>query len=237
MINVILFGEAVYEKKIVLSLIGKGETLMTAINFLYSQDHVLICMDTLSLDSNRKPFRFTDKIFPIPHLRGVICGTGNVDMILDWVHCVQRNVVADDFSFLNTITTNQLNEISKKHTFDVGTTIYQFGFSKLKNEMQGYVYRSTNEYIQEKYDYCFAKKPQVEFDIYEESENGLEEAFIKLMIKQKGEDDLKGSERVGIGGEIHMFSLSKQGHKLDVIHQFFDYNQCYDEILDNLRSS
>ncbi|WCF11564.1 hypothetical protein NDS46_29910 (plasmid) [Paenibacillus thiaminolyticus] len=215
----------------------RGEIeVMTAINFIYEENQVSIYMDTLSLDEKRKPFKFVSKIYPIPHLRSVICGTGNVDVIMDWVYRVQRNVVAADIEFLSSVTTEQLLEIHKKYnTFDVCTTIYQFGYSQIDEKFKGYVYRSTNNFSQEEYDYSFAIKPHVEFDWKEELKNGLDNAFIKLMTKQKEMDD-KSLTRLGIGGEIHKFFMTKDAYYLGVLHRFSDYMECYDQILENLKS-
>ncbi|WP_308638978.1 hypothetical protein [Paenibacillus silvisoli] len=209
---------------------------MTAINFIYEENQITIYMDTLSLDEKGRPFKYVSKLFPIPHLRSVICGTGNLDLIMDWVHQVQRNVIAADIAYLSEITTEQLIALQEKYPKDAGaTTIYQFGYSQLVEKLKGYVYRSTKDFFQEEYDFCFGIKPEVDFDWDQEGKAGLDNAFINLMVKQKEIDD-KNPNRVGIGGEIHKFILNKDTYLLYTLHRFSDYESCYDEILKNLKS-
>lgn len=208
---------------------------MTAFNFVYDESQVIICMDTLSLNEQRKPFKFVSKIYPIPHLRSVICGTGNLDLILEWVNRVQRNVVAADISFLNTITRDILCDLNSKYPKEATSTIYQFGYSELERKLLGAVFRSDAGFQKEDYPYCSAVKPKADFDLYKEIQNSsLDEAFIKLMSKQKAEDDIS-PEPVGIGGEIHRFLMNKNTYHLDIIHRFSDYEECYDKMLENLK--
>lgn len=207
---------------------------MTAFNFIFDENQVIICMDTLSLNERRKPFKFVSKMFTIPHLRSVICGTGNLDLILEWVNRVQRNVVASDIVFLNSIATKSLQELNSKYPKEVTSTIYQFGYSMLEEKLLGSVYRSNMDFQKEDYPYCSAIKPQVDFDLYEEVQSSsLDEALIKLVSKQKTEDE-KSTEPVGIGGDIHRLYMNKNTYHLDIIHRFSDHEQCYDKMLQNL---
>ncbi|GAV11370.1 hypothetical protein [Paenibacillus sp. NAIST15-1] len=206
---------------------------MTAINFIYEENQVTIYMDTLSLDLNRRPLKFVSKIYPIPHLKTVICGTGNMDLILDWVYFVQRKLTAADIAYLREITSETLSELNKKYPPDISTTIYQFGYSQIDEKIKGYAYRSTNSFNQEEYDYGFGIKPQIDFDFG--SEVDLESAFVHLMIKQKENDDLSPT-RIGIGGEIQRLIMKKDTFLLQTIHRFSDFDECYAEILENLKN-
>ncbi|AYB37576.1 hypothetical protein [Brevibacillus laterosporus] len=210
---------------------------MTAFNFIYDEKRIIVCMDTLSLNENRRPFKFVSKIFLIPHLRSVICGTGNLDLIMDWVNQVQRNIIATDISFLSTITTENLIRLYQKYDYAIGSsTIYQFGYSQIEKKFKGYAYRSTSGFQKEEFPYCSAIKPNTQFEIYDEIQvNGLDDAFIKLMKQQKEEDDCK-HDRVGIGGEIHRIFMNEKTCQLDIIYRFSDYEQCYDEMLENLKN-
>ncbi len=57
---------------------------MTALNFILDPGYVLIFTESLSLTIDREPFKYVSKIFPLPHLRGVLCGTGLIQTIMDW---------------------------------------------------------------------------------------------------------------------------------------------------------
>ncbi|WP_339168990.1 hypothetical protein NSQ55_21315 [Paenibacillus sp. FSL H7-0943] len=208
---------------------------MTAINFLFDTQTVVIAMDTLSITvADRTPFKFASKIFPLPHLRSVMCGTGNLDLILDWNKAIHKSVIAYDIDYLNTLTPDVLVNLNAQNPKELTSTIYQFGYSHKLEAFRGFVYRSTNNFVAEEYKYCTAQKPQVDFDFFEEAElHGLDGAFIRLITLQKSEDDAC-LDRVGIGGEIHRFIMTKDSNKLDIIHRFPDHEDQYGVMIDNL---
>lgn len=208
---------------------------MTALNFLFTQDAVYIAMDTLSLSmDDRKPLKYASKIFPLPHLRSVMCGTGNLDLILSWYNRIQRNVVAKDIEYLNSITQKCLQELNSEYPETVTTTVYQFGYSEERKSFRGFVFRSDRDFELEEYDYCAAYKPPVDMDFYEVMlALGIDGAFTTLMEKQKAEDDIS-ENRIGIGGEIHRLVLLKDSYKIDIIHKFPDYEPQYREMIMNL---
>lgn len=207
---------------------------MTAINFMFDADTVVIAMDTLSISEDRTPFKFVSKIFPLPHLRSVMCGTGNLDLILEWYTTIQKNVISYDIDIFSQLTSATLKKLNAKHPPEATTTIYQFGYSHKQKSFRGFVYRSTNEFASEEYEYCTAHKPQVDFDFFREAENhGLDEAFIKLITLQKLEDDAS-IDRVGIGGEIHKFIMTRDSYHLDTIHRFPDHEEQYGVMVDKL---
>ncbi|AIQ75890.1 hypothetical protein MKZ21_24765 [Paenibacillus sp. FSL P2-0536] len=85
---------------------------MTAMDAFFTEDFVYIAMDTLSLSMyDRKPYKYASKIFPLPHLRGVMCGTGNLDLILKWYTRIQKNVVAKDIDYLKRYNSNVFTRI------------------------------------------------------------------------------------------------------------------------------
>jgi hypothetical protein len=208
---------------------------MTAINFMFNADTVVIAMDTLSISvQDRTPYKFASKIFPLPHLRSVMCGTGNLDLILEWYTTIQKNVISYDIDYFSQLTSDTLKSLNAKYPPEATTTIYQFGYSHKHDKFRGFVYRSTNDFKSEEYEYCTAYKPQVDFDFFGEAEkHGLDEAFIKLITMQKIEDDAC-IDRVGIGGEIHRFIMTKDSNKLDIIHRFPDHEEQYGQMVDKL---
>ncbi|WP_339820686.1 hypothetical protein MKZ15_06210 [Paenibacillus sp. FSL R7-0216] len=208
---------------------------MTALNFLFTQDAVFIAMDTLSLSDSRKPLKYVSKIFPLLHLRSVMCGTGNLDLILRWYKRIERYVVAKDIDYLSTITQENLQELNSENPKEVTTTIYQFGYSEDRKGFRGFVFRSDKNFELEEYEYCAAMKPKVDINFYKEIEkNGVDDAFIKIMQKQKAEDD-NSDIRVGIGGEIHRLTLLKDTANFDIIYKFPGFESQYAEMIKNLQ--
>ncbi|MNV87186.1 hypothetical protein D3C71_1812900 [compost metagenome] len=71
--------------------------------------------------------------------------------------------------------------------------------------------------------------------IEEAALHGIDGMFINLVSIQKSEDD-SNIDRVGIGGEIHRFYMTKDSYKLDIIHRFSDHEEQYGQMVENLNS-
>ncbi len=57
---------------------------MTAFNYILSPGQVLIATDSLaSHPESKRPFNFVTKVFPLPHLAGVMCGTGGLQLAVE----------------------------------------------------------------------------------------------------------------------------------------------------------
>ncbi|MEK4451267.1 hypothetical protein [Paenibacillus sp. FSL L8-0506] len=206
---------------------------MTALNFVFSEQVIFIAMDTLSTSSNdRTPYKFASKIFPLPHLRGVMCGTGNIDLILDWYRTIQKNIVAQNIDYFAENSSDILLKLNENYPEYATTTIYQFGYSESVGKFRGFVFRSTNDFKQEELNYCIAQKPQVNFN-FDNFEENIDENLVDLMMLQKLEDDQK-LDKVGIGGEIHRMILTKHASRIDIIHRFSDFELQYEQMLKNL---
>ena len=118
-------------------------------------------------------------------------------------------------------------------------TIYHLGVDREKNEIVGYRYRSENLFNSENLNYSIGIKPNYEKIIQDVKDNPTQNvdipAIISLITKLKDYDDkLDIEERIGIGGEIHLVILNKDGTFLiKRIHQFSDYDQNFSEMLKN----
>ena len=69
---------------------------MTSLVFYLRPEIVFIAMDTLvsTVDKN-KLHHFCSKIFPLPHLGSVMCGTGNMELAVEWFKQVHHNFYSD----------------------------------------------------------------------------------------------------------------------------------------------
>lgn len=206
---------------------------MTALLYLLDKNRVSLAMDSLTTDGETKePLKFASKIFLLPHLKGAVCGTGCLDLILEWYSYIQKDVLATDIIFLDKIATEKLCEISKEISLSGGqtTTIYHFGYNEKAEVFTGFAYRGTNDFKSEKLIYSIGIKPSEgeiqEYALKELAQNGLPEGFIKTMQQQKIYDDnLSKDKQVGIGGEIHFLSMDKNESLFSVCHRFDDYNE------------
>lgn len=216
---------------------------MTALNFLLEPNRVCIAMDTLSLIAgSNQPFMYTSKIYPLPHLDGVMCGTGFMQLALNWFSFIQSRIIVRDIPHMDMYTKDGLlsvvQELSQEHQLDqidqskMGT-IYHFGYCWDERRYRGFAYRSSNAFESEEIPYGLGIKPaNVEIEDFA----SLPQSFINIMRKQKEQDDnLPVEARVGIGGEIHFFVMTPNQMSLSVCYQFNDYEKRYSDILKNLK--
>jgi hypothetical protein len=213
---------------------------MTAFNFVLDPNYVLIFMDTLSLRINKEPFKYASKIFPLPHLRGVLCGTGSLNTIIDWHAYIQLQIISNLMDVPNEIAPSQLKTIHSKYDIN-GTneaTIYHFGFNPIDGRIKGYAFRSTNEFSLEELEDGIGIKPHDDSiisylrDRAKDYDGNLENLFIDIVKMQKMiDDDDDPRNRLGIGGSIHMYRLNKNYQFLWECYNFDDYNETYSKML------
>jgi len=199
-------------------------------------------MDTLSLRIDREPLKYVSKIFPLPHLRGVLCGTGSLNTVMDWHAYIQGQVIGNTMDIANKIAPSQLKSIHSKYDLN-GTneaTIYHFGFNPREEggRIRGFAFRSTKNFLPEKLNDGIGIKPyddEIIKYLYDELESngGLNQGLlIKVMKLQKEKDDNGDpKERIGIGGSIHVFHLDRNRQFLWECYNFDDYDETFSKIL------
>lgn len=208
---------------------------MTLLHYHITLDKVIILMDTIALNEDREPFLYTTKIYPLPHLNMVMCGTGSANFILDWFVKINSCMLVRDINHLNEFTQQQLIQISEKHLLgsDFTATIYYFGYSASENRYKCYVYRSTTGFTPEVQFEGHAIKPAISnFESY------VNEGDIKTveLIYQQYNDDKHApkDKKIGIGGEIIMCVLSEGSIQIQKLFSFIDYDINYQFMCRNL---
>src|SRR6476620_11676920 len=160
---------------------------MTALHYALMPECVIIAMDSLSLaaepDDSKVPYAFCTKVFPLPHLNGVICGTGLMSVLLDWFVMVQGQVVCRDMLFLDTIAPTHLPVIAARYGDDMTSTVYHFGYDESRHRYRGFAYRGTNGYKSEEIPYALGVKPPFPGALaqFEElvAKHGVVEGFVR----------------------------------------------------------
>ncbi len=213
---------------------------MTALNYILLPDQVYIAMDTLASSEQKEPLSYFTKIFQVPHLKGVICGTGCSQIILDWYNFIQTQVIAKDIFLLNNFATEKLLEISAKYP-QMSATIYHFGYNEKEECFYGFAFRSTKKYEIEKLVYGIGIKPPDELDLkYCQEliiEKRLPQVFIEYITMQKAIDQNKPKdERLGIGGEVIYLVMNCNVQYLTVCYRFDDYNDLFQQMLINSKA-
>ncbi|MDP8237941.1 MAG: hypothetical protein P9X24_02515 [Candidatus Hatepunaea meridiana] len=206
---------------------------MTALIYQLEPNQVSVAMDTLSLNEDKKPLLYTSKIFLLPHLGGLMCGTGIVPFVVNWYIKIQTGIIAKDIEYLGNFTPKCLRElwhqcadITERYT----STIYHFGYSWHDNSCKGFAFRSTNNFALEELQYSISVKPALAITEIAKIKE-LPRDIIKIMYKQKEEDDkLPFEQRLGIGGEIHFAHLTPHQTTIQVCHRFNDYESNYKQM-------
>ena len=216
---------------------------MTALNYYISKEEILLAMDSLALESSTKdPLLFVSKMFPLPHLRLIICGTGCLQFVIDWFSFIQTSILAKDINELDKFSSNILRDISLKYfdmMDDFKTTIYHFGYLENSDTHTGFKYSAEDNFISTPLNYSVGIKPPISAIVEGTAEiKSLPEDFISIMHEQRQDDNsLPKEERVGIGGEIQIALLRKNRIFLETYHQFEDYRNLWNLMSNKLSST
>lgn len=216
---------------------------MTALNWLSTSEGIYLAMDTLVVDpSNFDPSFFTTKMYFLPHLHGVMACTGIGQFGVSWFAQLQHGLLVRDLAHVNEFAPAMLRETWRRMSEDVArslpsrealtSTIYHFGYLRGEDRFITYAFRSTNDFVVEELNHGFSTKPPTRVDkqILE-----LPKDFIDAMEQQRSEQDqLPLSERVFIGGDIIVASITRDGIGTWCAHRFADYEETYQRMCDRL---
>ncbi len=210
---------------------------MTALIYRLKNDIVWLAMDSLSVDEDNRPIKYVSKFFLLPHLQCIICGTGNLNLVVKWFEFIQNSLVFKNVVDLNTHVQVQLKKISDElnNPINQSSTIYHFGVDKKNNKIVGFAYRSKNSYKSEKLIQSLGIKPRFEGGAQIIVQKGIISGIVDIITRLKEMDEnLELEQQVGIGGEIHLVVLDKSGkYSVETIHQFSDHEQKFSEMLEN----
>jgi hypothetical protein len=213
---------------------------MTVLNFLLQEDVVHVLTDTVASDPvDLKPSLLISKIYLLPHLDMMICGTGFGRMVLEWFATVNSRVIVADIEHLDAFAPDELKRMFETYEGSIPSekmtcTIYHFGHSKDDDKIGGFAYRSVNHFASERLPYGIVMKPAPAepFDVA-----ALSKSFIELAELQKIEGEVSRlCDRVGIGGELLFASMMRyEGQdgaseivtQIQKCHQFADFDDAY----------
>ena len=193
-------------------------------------------MDTLSCrKSDKMPYKFVSKFCHLPQMNCVICGTGNMGVIIDWIAFVQKSIAANGIYQLDILTSRSLPGFMKEHNGDNLCTIYQFGLHEIDKFFHGFVYRSTDDFKSNELQQGLGVKPPDAFldehgalDLSDipSDENNIDGIFIYVMDKQKKFDEKRPlKDRVRIGGLNQIIMLTREYALTKTIKAFDDLEE------------
>lgn len=230
---------------------------MTAFMSWFAPEQVMIAMDSLCITPEDKLAgdgshfsTFATKIFPLPDLKGVLCGVGDNRIVSEWLCCVLDDVVARSMIGVDKVATEKLREIAAKNPTANTTEIRHFFFDEEQRRFRCFVYNSEENYQTKESPYGLIIQPRPFEEIEEtmkfarscndpatarlDTMEGIREFFVKLMTAVKEHEDKKGPDKCNIGGEVHICGLYPDMTFLWSCHRFDDYDSMYLHMLENL---
>lgn len=190
---------------------------MTLLNYLLTDDAVYVLTDTVISDpDDLAPVGFMTKVHPLPHLQALICGTGHVQPIVEWVAEINLHLLVRDIVQLDPIAPSSLRARFGRYALDqagerdITTTIYHFGFDNKARRFAGFAYRSVDHFESDPLEPGFGFKPAPEWPLDASRIRKLPDDFIALGKKQKAQDDsTELSKRVGVGGQLIFHAMQR----------------------------
>jgi hypothetical protein len=212
---------------------------MSALIFSTTENSAVIATDTLAVsnDGSCTPSHFSAKAYMVPHLRLIIAGTGLASLIAHWAVAVSSELFVDCVEGLDTQATELLRPLNHAllHNFvemdedhPVASTIYHFGFSSVTNKMRCFKYHSGNGFASEELPYGTAIKPE---GTYYQSPDIFQTVIMTMKSQKLYQEQVPIEKRLGIGGEILLYTLDHRGFNAASIYKFDDYQEMKDAML------
>jgi hypothetical protein len=208
---------------------------MSALNFNLTEEIVSIATDTLALSGeSHKPHHFQSKFFIVPHLSGVICGTGVGEFIANWAHEIQVSMLVKSISHLDEFAPERLrilfHEMDLPH--EVTSSVIHIGYDYEMGKFRGFAYQSINNFDSSELKYGFYIRPNVQN--FQQTDD-LFDDFKRIIAIQREEDIAKPiDQRIGIGGEVLILTMGPERFILDRSYKFEDYDKLYEQMCDEL---
>lgn len=221
---------------------------MTGLIAWMVDDQVTIAMDTLASYTDHTPFKIVSKIMPILHTRSVLCPFGDLELGLSLYQYVQSSILSYD---IRTLVSNLekgmqsfLDCFIKTHNRAPNGSIFFFGYDRTDNKYRGFVFR-VNEgtfVLDEEPKGLIVKPPTGVIDkesllpLFPFDLNNVPGSLYCGICKMKVIDDSKNlDDRVGIGGQVQIAVLSKDGYQLSTL-EMQDFRETFNETCANLRT-
>jgi len=211
---------------------------MTALNWFMDETAVVAAADTLVVRADtREPLHFVTKIFPIPHARTIIAGTGAAQVVSHAAFTVACQSVCRDVEDVAQNLQSCLLEISLQMPVGPTSTIYVLGWAEDAGRMRGFTFRSGTDFEPEEMVYGFGIRPAMTIE-YPRAIN--QDFFVQLILRQKEVEESKtidAEDRVEIGGEIVLAQLTCQELRMMTIHRFDDYPALFNQAVEGSSSN
>jgi len=202
---------------------------MSLLMYTSAPESVWVVTDTLATDGTAgRPFLFTSKCSPVPHMRMLIAGTGIAALTDRWRDIVQTRILALDAPMLDLHAPGALRTIwvalaAENELAEQTATVYHFGYDAEKEEHRTFVYRSSSNFESEYQVPAFAVKPGPDGDY--EPPNDIDQIIALADRIRTEQAALPEGERIYIGGELVLTTLTGDTSAAQVIYRFPDFVQ------------
>jgi hypothetical protein len=210
---------------------------MTLLMYELAPDRVMVLMDTLATNTDGTPNKYVTKVQQLPHMQMVIACTGIDGFGERWAHRLSSRVLAVDIEMLDqyapTVIAEVWSEMRAENDFGALTsTIYHFGQSRESGEYVGFAYRSAKDFVSERLPYGFGVKPAPA------GEPRLPEEFgswvdMAITIRQE-QDRLPLDDRIHVGGALVMTLLQQGGQGNQIVYEFEDHAEMWNDMVSRL---
>lgn len=199
---------------------------MTVLNFITEEKAVYLVMDSLFSDAtDMSAAGFTTKALLLPHLEGLVAGTGAMQFIFAWMHVINTSAQVRDVIELDGIAPSRLRALwaeFEEHYEHPGTaTLYHFGFNRRSERFVTYAYRSERAFVSEELPCGLGVKPAT--DVGQYTFRHFPGDFLPIVEQQMREDQARPtSKRVGIGGHLIAYTLTAREDDQGSTHVILD---------------
>lgn len=189
---------------------------MTALNFAITDEGIFLATDTL-VSRGGRPLMFTAKVLDLPHLHGLITGTGSTVLFQRWSLTVLSEILAIEMHGLDIDTPEWLRkiwaELSEEERGDGPAYIYHLYYDPDIDEFGGFVYRSSNDFESEPLGHGIYPEPASDFEPALYREFSITDFPGNLVRACRGlrfaQDRLDLDKRQHIGGQVIAYMMRR----------------------------
>lgn len=208
---------------------------MTALNFAISDEGIFLATDTLVTRDGR-PLTFTAKVLMLPHVHGLVSGTGSIVLFQRWSHEIHSETLATHMQLLNICTPGRLRkiwaEMSDVERDNGPSDIYHLYYDPDDDQFGGFAYRCSNDFESEPLDNGDYSKPDWG---YATPIIDFPGDLIRACRRQRfAQEKLAPGERLQIGGQVIAYTMQRheaEGQPMSTLttaqiaYEFEDYEE------------
>ena len=188
-----------------------------------------ILTDTLATTPGGDPCLYVTKATPVPQMRTVMVCTGIADLGDRWAAKLRSGVLTLDVEMLDRHTPGALRRLWREVRTeygvadDVSTTVYHLGMTREGGACQVYAYRSRSDFASD-------GLPEAGLAIKPEpiDRENLPDDLVSIGEYLRAEQfTLPLAERIHIGGELFLTSITADGILIRLVHTFDDHDDAW----------